>query len=501
MDTDDILEMRNITKKFPGVTALDHIRFDLRKGEIHSLVGENGAGKSTMIKILAGIYLPTEGDVIVDGKKVNIVDANTATTLGISVIHQELSLVPHMTVAENIFLGRMPLTKRGFIDDKKLNENAYEVLKKLGLEDVISVHSQVYTLTVAQQQLVEIARAISTDCRILIMDEPTASLTEREIDHMLDFVMQLRDRGVAVIYISHRMEEVFKISNRITILRDGQYIGTRDAKDVTYDDVVKMMVGREVTDIYPDKHNKIGNEILRVEGLCDEKLLKGISFTLHKGEILGFYGLVGSGRTETMRYIFGIDQGAEGKVFLNGKEVHIKNPQDAIKNGIMLAPENRKEQGLVLIRDIRFNLTLSILDQLIHWTKQDKKKENAVIKKYMDELKIKATSDAHITGNLSGGNQQKVVLAKCLATEPQVLVLDEPTRGIDVGAKFEIYKLITELAEKGVGIIFISSELPEVQNLSDRIIIMHDGRKMGELEKKEISEVNILTYAMGGAKL
>ena len=253
MDTDDILEMRNITKKFPGVTALDHIRFDLRKGEIHSLVGENGAGKSTMIKILAGIYLPTEGDVIVDGKKVNIVDANTATTLGISVIHQELSLVPHMTVAENIFLGRMPLTKRGFIDDKKLNENAYEVLKKLGLEDVISVHSQVYTLTVAQQQLVEIARAISTDCRILIMDEPTASLTEREIDHMLDFVMQLRDRGVAVIYISHRMEEVFKISNRITILRDGQYIGTRDAKDVTYDDVVKMMVGREVTDIYPDK--------------------------------------------------------------------------------------------------------------------------------------------------------------------------------------------------------------------------------------------------------
>lgn len=493
-----ILEMKNISKDFSGVKALDKIQFDLRRGEIHSLLGENGAGKSTMIKILAGIHTPTEGQIFINGKEVKIEKVSDAKALGISVIHQELSLVPYLSVAENIYLGRMPSTKIGFVDDKKLAEDAHKVLERLGVQDVIDVHSYPADLTVAQQQMVEIARALSVDSKILIMDEPTASLTERETAQLLDFVKMLRDQGVAIIYISHRMDEVFQISDRITVLRDGQYIATKNMDEISYDDVIRLMVGREMKDVYPEVDLKRGKELLRVEHLEDGKFLKDISFELHQGEILGFYGLVGSGRTEIMRYLFGVDKGASFKVYLEGEEIKILKPKDAINAGIMLAPESRKEQGLVLIQDIRFNTVLSILDRIIHGVRTEKKLEDEIVNEYMNKLHTKATSPSHITGQLSGGNQQKVVLAKCLAAKPKVLILDEPTRGIDVGAKFEIYKLITQLAEEGVGIIFISSELPEILNLSTRVITMHEGEKTGELEKQELSEELVLKYATGG---
>lgn len=498
MKNQTILEMKNISKNFSGVKALDNIQFELRKGEIHSLLGENGAGKSTMIKMLAGIHEPSSGEIFINGKQVQITDVPVSKSLGISVIHQELSLVPYMTVAENIFMGRMPLTKWGLVNDRKLYEDALQVLARLGLQEIIDVHALTATLTVAQQQMVEIARALSVDCQILIMDEPTASLTDREIIHLLDFIVKLKEQGVAIIYISHRMDEVFKISDRITVLRDGIYIATKDISAVTYDDVIRLMVGREIADIYPSLKSKAGKELLRVEHLDDGFFIRDISFKLKQGEILGFYGLVGSGRTEIMRYLFGVDKGADGKLYLEGKELLVKTPKDAIDAGIMLAPESRKEQGLVLIRDIRFNTVLTILEELIHGIKLEKEKEDEIVNTYMQKLKVKATSPEHITGQLSGGNQQKVVLAKCLATKPKVLILDEPTRGIDVGAKFEIYKLITELADEGVGVIFISSELPEVLNLSSRVIIMHEGKKMGELEKEELSEELVLKYATGG---
>ncbi|MCF0146514.1 MAG: sugar ABC transporter ATP-binding protein, partial [Eubacterium sp.] len=492
-----ILEMENISKDFSGVRALNGVHFDLREGEIHSLVGENGAGKSTLIKMLAGIHEPTEGEIRIDGKPVEIKSVAGSEALRIAVIHQELSLVPYMTVAENIYLGRMPSTRMGFVDDKKLHKDAYTVLETLGLQDIIDTHVWAGELTVAQQQMVEIARAISKDSRILIMDEPTASLTTREISNLLEFIENLRDRGLAIIYISHRMDEIFRISNRITIFRDGAYIATENANEVTYDDVVRQMVGRDMSDVYPPVDNEVGGELLRVEHLSGG-FVEDVSFTLNKGEILGFYGLVGSGRTETMRAIFGIDPMTSGKVFLEGKELDIRIPKDAINAGIALAPENRKEQGLVLMQDIKYNTSLTLLDELIHGLKTDHKKEDEIVEHYIDRLQIKANGPEHIVRNLSGGNQQKVVLAKWLATEPKVLILDEPTRGIDVGAKFEIYKLIQELAKTGVGIIFISSEMPEVINLSNRAYIMREGRLMGELSRAELSEERVMDLTMGG---
>ena len=496
-DKKTILEMDHISKEFSGVKALDDIHFDLREGEIHALVGENGAGKSTMIKMLAGIHEPTEGEIRIDGTPVTIRSVADSKELRIAVIHQELSLVPYMTVAENIYLGRMPETKMGFVDDRTLHENAYKVLETLGLEKIIDTHVWASTLTVAQQQMVEIARAISMDSRILIMDEPTASLTTREISVLLEFIMKLRDQGLAIIYISHRMDEIFKISDRITVFRDGKYIITEDTADISYEGVVKQMVGRDMADVYPPVDNEVGDELLRVEGICSG-FVNDISFTLHKGEIVGFYGLVGSGRTETMRAIFGIDSKSAGKIFMEGKEIDIKLPRDAIAAGIALAPENRKEQGLVLIQDIKYNTVLTVLDEIIHGLKTDYAKEDGIVDEYMERLRIKANGPEHIVQQLSGGNQQKVVLAKWLATNPKVLILDEPTRGIDVGAKFEIYKLIVELAKLGVGIIFISSEMPEVLHLSNRAYIMREGHMMGELGREELKEESVMMLAMGG---
>ena len=339
------MEMKNISKHFSGVKALDKIQFDLRKGEIHSLLGENGAGKSTMIKILAGIHTPTEGQIFINGKEVKIEKVSDAKELGISVIHQELSLVPYMTVAENIYLGRMPSKKSGFVDDRKLEADAYKVLERLGVQDVIHVNDYPANLTVAQQQMVEIARALSVDSKILIMDEPTASLTERETVQLLEFVQMLKNQGVAIIYISHRMDEVFQISDRITVFRDGQYIATRNIGEVTYDDVIRLMVGREMKDVYPEVNLTKGKELLRVEHLDDGKFLKDISFELHQGEILGFYGLVGSGRTEIMRYLFGVDKGAAYNAWLEGREFKVSNPKEAIEAGTKVGIDI-KPQGI-----------------------------------------------------------------------------------------------------------------------------------------------------------
>ena len=493
------LHADHISKIYPGTKALDDVSFDLLKGKVNVLIGENGAGKSTLMKMIAGIEHPSEGKMYIGDQEVSFKDTTEARKHGIGIIHQELSLVPYMTVAENIYLGRMPSKKSGFVDDRKLEADAYKVLERLGVQDVIHVNDYPANLTVAQQQMVEIARALSVDSKILIMDEPTASLTERETVQLLEFVQMLKNQGVAIIYISHRMDEVFQISDRITVFRDGQYIATRNIGEVTYDDVIRLMVGREMKDVYPEVNLTKGKELLRVEHLDDGKFLKDISFELHQGEILGFYGLVGSGRTEIMRYLFGVDKGAAYNAWLEGREFKVSNPKEAIEAGIILAPESRKEQGLVLIQDIRFNTVLAILDKLIHGVKTDKKQETEIVEKYMKKMRTKATSAAHITGQLSGGNQQKVVLAKCLATNPKILILDEPTRGIDVGAKFEIYKMITELAEEGVGIIFISSELPEILNLSTRVITMHEGQKTGELAREELSEELVLKYATGGA--
>ena len=480
-----VLELKGITKIFPGVKALNNVQFQLKPGEVHALMGENGAGKSTFIKVITGVHKAEEGEMFLNGQKVDFKGPKDAQAAGIAAVYQHPTSYPHLTVAENIYLGRMPSKKSGFVDDRKLEADAYKVLERLGVQDVIHVNDYPANLTVAQQQMVEIARALSVDSKILIMDEPTASLTERETVQLLEFVQMLKNQGVAIIYISHRMDEVFQISDRITVFRDGQYIATRNIGEVTYDDVIRLMVGREMKDVYPEVNLTKGKELLRVEHLDDGKFLKDISFELHQGEILGFYGLVGSGRTEIMRYLFGVDKGAAYNAWLEGREFKVSNPKEAIEAGIILAPESRKEQGLVLIQDIRFNTVLAILDKLIHGVKTDKKQETELVEKYMKKMRTKATSAAHITGQLSGGNQQKVVLAKCLATNPKILILDEPTRGIDVGAKFEIYKMITELAEEGVGIIFISSELPEILNLSTRVITMHEGQKTGELARED----------------
>jgi len=490
-----ILEMKDISKHFSGVKALDKIQFNLRKGEIHSLLGENGAGKSTMIKILAGIYDPTEGQIFISGKEVKIEKVSDAKELGISVIHQELSLVPYMTVAENIYLGRMPSKKTGFVDDKKLEEDAYKVLERLGVQDVISVRAYPASLTVAQQQMVEIARALSVDSKILIMDEPTASLTERETVQLLEFVKKLRNQGVAIIYISHRMSELDIIADRVSVYRDGKYVATKKVKETTTDELVALMVGREVGSYYNRTYNECKETVLEVRGLTN-KNVKNVSFTLKKGEILGFAGLVGAGRTETMRAIFGIDPIESGEILIDGNRVEIHSTQDAMDAGIGLVPESRREEGIFPAMSIKFNETIKVLTEFIGGFRVNAQRENEIADKYMKELSVRAPGTYTLVGNLSGGNQQKVVIASWLATKPRILILDEPTRGIDIGAKTEIYAIMNELAKNGVSIIMVSSELPEIIGMSDRVIVMRSGEISGELERSEATQVNIMKNAV-----
>ncbi|GHU81273.1 ribose import ATP-binding protein RbsA [Spirochaetia bacterium] len=495
-----VLEMKNINKSFSGVQVLNDVHFDLRKGEVHALVGENGAGKSTLIKILAGVHRMDKGSVSVFGKDVQVDNVYESQSLGISVIHQELSLVPTMTVAENVFLGRMPQTKIGLINDKKMIEDVKVLFQRFGIDN-IDAGAKTNKLSVAQQQMIEILRALSTNCKILVMDEPTASLTEKEIVKLFEFIKGLQEKEVSVLYISHRMEEIFQISDRITVLRDGRFISTRNTFETNYEDLVSMMVGREFKNVYSSVTVKPGEEILKVTSLNRGNQVQNVSFSLRRGEVLGFYGLIGSGRTETMRVIFGVDKPESGQMFLEGREISLKNirvVKDIIKQGIVLVPEDRKRQGLIPIQGIRYNVSLAIMDRIIKGINVNRNQEDAIVNEYVTALNIHAFNNEQLTGTLSGGNQQKVVISKCLATKPKIVILDEPTRGIDIGAKHELYKLITKLADEGVAVIFVSSELPEIIHLSTRVIVMHEGRITGELSGNELTEENVIKLALGG---
>lgn len=493
-----MLKMSNISKSFSGVPALQNFSIECYSGEVHVLMGENGAGKSTLLKILTGNYLADSGEIIIDGKPINIRNTANAIQHGIAMIYQEIHLCQGMSIAENIFRGR-ELKKGLFVDFAEMERQAQVLLDSLDMD--IQSSAMVSELTIAQQQMVEIAGALSQNARILILDEATASLTDKEVQALFRTIRELTAKGVAIIYVSHRMNETFEIGNRVTILRDGQYIATRMVKDTTEDELIELMVGRPLEKLFD--HNKpVGGEtVLEVKHFCNKKL-QDVSISLRKGEILGFSGLVGAGRTELARAIFGLDPIDSGELVLEGQPVHIKNPQDAIDHHIALVPEDRKNAGLVLINSVGFNLTLTVLKEFIRGPFVNEKKENEIIEQYRNSLSIKMASVEQEAGSLSGGNQQKIVISKWLATKPKYLIMDEPTRGIDVGAKAEIYDLMFRLAREGMSILLISSDLPEIINLSSRVVVMHEGSVAAVLDphKEELTQVKIMNYATGRVK-
>ncbi len=488
-----ILEMRNIFKSFGGVNALRDVSFQCRPGTVHALVGENGAGKSTLIKILAGALLPDSGEIIFKGQKHRSFSTRKALNSGISVIYQELALVSQMTVAENIFLGREPRKYFGIVDKKRLKIEAKKLLKQLGFE--VDMDMEVGEMTVAYQQMVEIAKALSKNADLIIMDEPSAILAGHELDQLFLIIESLKKRGVTIIYISHRLEEVFRIANEVTILKDGQLVGTKPIKDLSRGELVKMMVGRTLEEVFPVSFNQLGNPVLQVEEISTKTILNQVSFNLREGEILGVAGMVGSGRTELARAIFGADPLTSGTIKIKGQDVVFKNPADAIRSKISLVPEDRKYHGLFTKLSILNNITLPILSKISRWGFTDKKKENEIVERERQIHSIDMTSGNQEVQYLSGGNQQKVVLSKSLQTIPEVIIMDEPTRGVDVGAKFEIYQLIRQLNKDGIAILMISSELPEILGLSDRILVMREGKIVAELTPNETNEEMIIEFA------
>jgi ribose transport system ATP-binding protein len=489
--------MRHISKQYPGVRALDDVSLTVRKGEVHALLGENGAGKSTLMKILAGAQPRDGGDILINGQPVTIDSPQKAMELGISIIYQEFNLVPYLSAGENIFLGREPRAALpGFVDFKTLYREAQQVIDRLGVR--LDARTPVNRLSVAQQQMVEIAKATSRKSQIIVMDEPSATLTEHELQSLFALIRQLKAEGVSLVYISHRLEEVFEVCDRATILRDGHWIATEDVKDLNRETIIRLMVGRELKEAIPKVSVEPGPPALAVKHLNRAGVLHDLSFTVRKGEILGIAGLVGAGRTETARALFGADPIDSGTIELFGEPVKIRSPQDAIRHGIGLVTEDRKQQGLVLGMAVRENNTLAHLDALSTLGFIRRREERQVAEKYRADLGIKTPTIEQTVQNLSGGNQQKLVLAKWLFTGSKVLIFDEPTRGIDVGAKSEIYKLMNELAAQGVAIIMISSELPEVLGMSDRILVMHEGRIAGELSRAEATQEKIMHLATGG---
>ena len=488
------LEMAHITKKFSGVTVLKDVHLDIEAGEVHALMGENGAGKSTLMKILAGIYACDEGEIRINGETVVIHDTISARNQGINFIHQEICLAENMSIAENLYIG-MEIRKGLFLDKKKMVEITQEHLNALGLD--LDANTQVSALSIAQKQMVEIARALFFDAKLVVMDEPTSSLTNKEVDSLFEQVELLKQKQVAIVYISHRMEEIFKNADRVTVLRDGQYIGTKNICDIDMQQLISMMVGRGISQERMDVPNG-SDSILKVKNFCN-RYLKNVSFDLKRGEVLGFAGLVGAGRTELAYAIFGIDPLNSGELILNGKKVVHKSPQDSIRNGVVLVPEDRKQYGLVTSLSVKFNLTLPILYKFIKGIRVDTEKERKIIDNYANKLAIKMSGVDQICAGLSGGNQQKVVISKWLASEPSVIILDEPTRGIDIGAKQDIYNLIKELAEQGLSIILISSELPEILKMSSRVAVMHEGELEHIFESVEgVTQEQIMYYAVGG---
>ena len=494
--SDMVLELQNVSKSYGGVHALKSVSFDLRKGEVHSLIGENGAGKSTLIKIISGAVTEYEGKVFVKGHEVHFKNPTEANAAKIATIYQERSLIPYLNGERNIMLGKEPVKGFSVIDQKKLSAEARKYIDMVapGMPMNIPVHR----MSAAQQQLIEIAKALSFEPEVIIMDEPTSSLTDKETVLLIEIVKKLAASGISIIFISHKMNDIFSISDRITVLRDGNVIETRDAENVTEQDLIRMMVGREIKDLFPKENIKIGKEVLRVEHLTREGKCEDVSFTVHEGEIFGISGLIGAGRSEMAMCIFGGDKADEGKVFMYGKEVNIKSTQQAIDMGICMVPEDRKTQGLIQIMSIRNNMILPILDRTSRLGINQVKQQDQIVDQFKSELEVKTENVKNPVSSLSGGNQQKVVIAKWLAAAPKVLIMDEPTRGIDVGTKAEIYKLIGQLAEKGHAIVLISSEMPEILGLSDRIMVMRQGKVVDTLDRADATEEKILKMYLGG---
>jgi len=492
---DNILEIKNLTKTYPGVVALDNVSMSIRRGEVHAIVGENGAGKSTLIKSITGAVEPDHGVIRFDSKDYHHLDPKISSEIGIGVIYQEFTLVPALSVAENIFLGNY--SGNGMtVDFKDMNKRAAEAMNKIGVR--IPPQKSVYELAVGHQQIVEITRSLVKDIKLLIMDEPTAPLTTNEVAQLMEIIQSLEEQGITIIYISHRLEEVFQLADRVSVMRDGEYITTLDVEKTDMPELIRYMVGRELKGQFPPREKPVGEEILRVEGLSGNGV-QDINFTLHRGEIFGFAGLLGCGRTETMQLLYGAARKTAGKIFIKGREVDVKNTSVALEEGLGLIPEDRKQHGVFLTMTIKWNTSIGcIKKKLLKWGPVvDTKKERELALEYKDKLKTKAPGIEQVVSNLSGGNQQKVVVSKVLATDAEIMIFDEPTRGIDVGAKQEMYNLIRKLVDEGKSVILVSSEMEEVMGLSDRIAVLCEGKMMGILEREEFDQERILTLASG----
>lgn len=490
-----LLEMNGIDKRFHGVHALKGVHFDLRPGEIHALVGENGAGKSTLMKVLTGIHRADSGEITYLGKPYSVKNIGESQNLGISMIHQELNMMNHLTVAQNIYIGRESMSGKTFIKDGEMIKQAEKLFEHIGIK--IDPQTTLGTLTVGKQQMVEIAKAVSRDCKLLILDEPTAALTQSEIEELFKIMNDMKNRGIGMIYISHRMDEIKRISDRITVMRDGEYVGTVDTESVTKDEIINMMIGRVVYED-PKTHSEVADDaevVLEVKNLCSGRAIKNVSFTLRRGEILGLSGLMGAGRTEVARAIFGADPFDSGEIYVKGKKVDIKTPADAVRNGIGYLSEDRKRYGLMLQKPVSENTAIASMDRYVSGGLINDAKLKKEAEEYNAKLRTKTPSMDQILKNLSGGNQQKVIIARWLIQDSEILIFDEPTRGIDVGAKSEIYTLMNELSKQGKSIIMISSELVEILRMSDRVMVMCEGRKTGELDISEANQENIMKLA------
>lgn len=492
-NSQNILQVQNLSKSFLGVKALDNIQFGLQKGEVHALMGENGAGKSTFMKILMGLLKPDSGEIIFEGEVLKSNNVHENLQKGISMIHQEILVVPELTVAQNIFLGR-ETNYRSWLNDKAINQKAQEILDAIGIK--INAQTKIKNLSIAEMQMVEIAKAVSNNAKVIIMDEPTSALTDNEVAMLFKIIKDLKAKGVAIIYISHKMDEIYEITDRITVLRDGQYIATKNTNELDKNALIALMVGRQINDLFLENNSIKGESILSVQNLNKKGKFKDINFEVHAGEVLGIAGLMGAGRTEIARAIFGLDRYDSGEIIIKGNKVEIKSPEDAIKNGIGYVSEDRKALGFIPALSIKENISLSSLGNFAKTWFVNASNEHEAATRLSTDLKIKSTSINQKVMTLSGGNQQKVVIGKVLLTAPSLVILDEPTRGIDIGAKFEIYKLINQLTDKGIAVIMISSELPEILGMSDRIVVLSKGKQTALLSKQEATQEKIMQYAV-----
>lgn len=487
------LAIKNISKAFPGVQALNNVSFEVKRGVVHAICGENGAGKSTLMKIIDGIYKPDSGEILIDGKAVTINSPIHARKLGIAMIHQELNYMPEITVEESFFIGNWPRDRYRKVNWKEIRERTLELLKKEGLN--YSPTTKLKDLTISDIQMLEILKAVSYNAEIIIMDEPTSAITQKEVDILFNKIRQLKSKGVSIIYISHKLDEVFEIADQITILRDGVIIETRNREDYDMETVISQMVGRKMENNYPKEEVEIGETILEVKNFSSNGKFNDVNFYLKKGEIVGFAGLMGAGRTEVMRALYGLDPYDTGEVIIEGKNVKINSARNSIENNMIMLSEDRRRYGIVPVRDIKENVSLSSLKKFIYKGHLHKDEELETVTEFCNSMNVKAPNLETLVENLSGGNQQKVILAKCMMTDPKILIMDEPTRGIDVGAKYEIYKLMVRFAKEGKGLIMVSSELPELIGMCDRIYIMARGRIVGELQRGEFTQERIMKYA------